>query len=173
MPIIYKARQSTMANKEGKKLFHPAVVPTGTVDLEKLANEVAQLSSLSPGDVFNACKNLVTVMTQHLQSSEIVQIDGLGNFCFTMRSKGRGVESSDDVTAASSKAYVLFRPSMKRNLDGTVSTRSLITGCSFVRIDKPTSSSGSTSGSGDSTSGSGGSGGSDSGGSGDDLPGYE
>lgn len=147
MPIIYKARQSTMANKEGKKLFHPAVVPTGTVDLEKLANEVAQLSSLSPGDVFNTCKNLVTVMTQHLQSSETVQIDGLGNFSFTMRSKGKGFETSDEVTANNSKAYVLFRPAMKRNLDGTVSTRSLITGCSFVRIDKSANGNASNAGS--------------------------
>ena len=63
MPVLYSVRQSTIANKEGKKLYHPQVKTTGVVSLDLLAEEVAELSSLSTGDVKNSIDNLVTVMT--------------------------------------------------------------------------------------------------------------
>ena len=51
MPVIYKSFQSVLANKEGKKLFYPRVVLTGNVDTEQVAKEIAELSSLSTGDL--------------------------------------------------------------------------------------------------------------------------
>ena len=39
MAVIYKARQAVIANKEGKKLYHPMVVLTGSVKLEQIAND--------------------------------------------------------------------------------------------------------------------------------------
>ena len=50
MAVIYKARQAVFANKEGKKLYHPMVVLTGSVKLEQIANDLAEMSTLSPGD---------------------------------------------------------------------------------------------------------------------------
>ena len=125
MPVIYKSFQSVLANKEGKKLFYPRVVLTGNVDTEQVAKEIAELSSLSTGDSKNVIDNLVTVMTRHLQSSESVTLDGLGTFRLTMKSK--------------------------RNLDHTVSTRSLVTGVKCVRFDLQ-----DTAGSGGNDGGSGG-----------------
>ena len=79
MPVLYKPFQSTLEDKKsGKKLFYPRVVRSGNVDSAQLSKEIAAYSSLSPGDVKNTLDNLVTVMGQHLQSSESVSVDGLG-----------------------------------------------------------------------------------------------
>ena len=162
MAVLYKARQAMMANKEGKKLWHPTVVTTGTVDLEKLSAEIADLSSLSEGDVYNVCKNLVKVMARHLQSSEVVQVDGLGNFRLSMRSVGKGFLTSDEVNAQYCALRVKFLPSSTRNNDGTLATRAMTAGTTFKRIDQ-TAGTGSPSGG----SGSDNTGGSDSGSGGD------
>ena len=74
MPVLYKPFQSNLEDKKsGKKLFYPRVVRTGNVSIpHQLSKEIAAYSSLSPGDVKNTLDNLVTVMAQHLQSSESV-----------------------------------------------------------------------------------------------------
>ena len=145
MPVIYKSFQSVLANKEGKKLFYPRVVLTGNVDTEQVAKEIAELSSLSTGDSKNVIDNLVTVMTRHLQSSESVTLDGLGTFRLTMKSTMNGVEDPLKVSATQSTLRVRFLPTSKRNLDHTVSTRSLVTGVKCVRFDlQDTAGSGAT-----------------------------
>lgn len=101
MPVLYKPFQSTLEDKKsGKKLFYPRVVRSGNVDSAQLSKEIAAYSSLSPGDVKNTLDNLVTVMGQHLQSSESVSVDGLGTFRMVMVARGKGVETSDEVSAA-------------------------------------------------------------------------
>ena len=164
MPVLYKARQATIANKEGKKLYHPQVITTGVVTLDQLGKEVAELSSLSPGDVKNTIDNLISVMTRHMQSSEVVSLDGLGNFSLSMRSTGKGAETAEDVNAQNCRVKTNFRPSSTRNTDRTIATRSLITGASFVKLDDMvtiSSSSGSSSDSGNTEQGGGNTGGGD------------
>lgn len=138
MPLIYKGLQSSIATKEGKKLFYPYVVLTGNVNTNKIAEEIAELSSLSPGDAKNVLDNLVTVMTRHLQSSESVTLDGFGTFRLTMKSTGKGVETKDKVSATQANLMVRFLPASTRNLDKTVATRSLVTGVKCVRFDLQT-----------------------------------
>ena len=177
MPVLYAVRQSMIANKEGKKLYHPQVKTTGVVTLDTLAEEVAELSSLSPGDVKNATANLISVMTRHMQSSESVMIDNLGSFYLAMKSIGKGFETPEEVNANSCRLRVVFRPATTRNSDRTVATRTLVTGATFKKIDSLLTGGSGASGSTGGSSSSGGSGndsgsGSDSG-SGGDLPGYE
>ncbi len=172
MPVLYCVRQSSIANKEGKKLYHPQVKSTGTVTLDTMAEEVAELSSLSPGDVKNAADNLITVMTRHLQSGETVMIDGLGSFSYVMKSIGRGFETPEEVNANNCRLKVMFRPASTRNSDGTVATRSLVTGVSFKRVDTLVPGGSPTGGSSTGGTNNGiGSGGTDSGGSGNDSGG--
>ena len=141
MPIPYKARKAILANKEGKKLYHPQVVIIGNCSLNDLAKEVAELSSLSTGDVKTTIDNLISVMTRHLQSGESVTLDGLGNFTLSFKSRGNGVENPDDVSPSDARLRINFRPATTRNSDRTVATRSLLTGSSFVRWGISSSSS--------------------------------
>lgn len=158
MPVIYKSFQSVLANKEGKKLFYPRVVLTGNVNTEKVAEEIAELSSLSPGDSKNVIDNLVTVLTRHLQSSESVTLDGLGTFRLAMKSTMNGVDDPAKVSATQASLHVRFLPAARRNLDGSVATRSLVTGVKCVRFDLQNNPTDADSGSGSGTGGTGGSG---------------
>lgn len=137
MPVLFKPFQSTLENKKsGKKLFYPRVVRSGNVDSAQLSKEIAAYSSLSPGDVKNTLDNLITVMTQHLQSSESVSVDGLGTFRMVMVARGRGVETFDEVSAAQAKLTVRFQPATTKNQDRTTATRSMVTGAKCARYDK-------------------------------------
>ena len=134
--VIYKAQKSSLATRDGKKLFYPRVMLTGNVGTDQIAREIAELSSLSTGDTKNVIDNLVTVMTQHLQASQSVTLEGLGSFRLTMNSAGRGVATAEEVNAAQAKLMVRFLPATRQNPDGTTATRSLVTGAKCKRFDR-------------------------------------
>ena len=135
MPVLYGSFQSVLKDKNGKQLFYPRVLRAGNVSTAQVSKEIAAYSSLSPGDVKNTLDNLVTVVGQHLQSSESVTLDGFGTFRLVMKSSGNGVETAKEVSAAQSSLTVRFLPCSTRNLDGTIATRSLVTGARCVRFD--------------------------------------
>ena len=129
MAIIYKVKQASKANKEGKKLYHPSTVHIGLVTTAQMAKEVAEYSSLTAGDVKNTIDNLITVMHKHLASSEVVELDGIGTFRIRLKSQGKGVENPDggdcseewSIRASSSCGEAsLFRLSPTRNRTRTV-----------------------------------------------------
>ncbi len=159
MPVLYKTIQSTKANKEGKKLYHPRVVHTATIPTMQLAKEIAEYSSLTTGDVKNTIDNLVNVMSKHLQASESVTVDGLGTFSLVMRSRGKGSAAADEVSAAQALLHVRFTPSFTKNQDRTVATRALITGVRCVPYVNAVPAPGGNVQAGDHPAGSGGSGG--------------
>lgn len=135
MAVLYGPFQSTMKTKDGKNLFYPRVIRTGNVTTTQIAEEVAEYSSLTPGDTKNAIDNLVRVMTRHLQSSESVTLDGFGTFRMVMKSGGKGVETAKEVSASQALLTVRFQPCITRNLDGTLATRSMTTGVKCMRFD--------------------------------------
>lgn len=157
MPIIYKGFQSILKTKAGEALFYPRVVLTGNVSTDQIAREIAEYCSLTPGDTKNTIANLVRVLTTHLQASESVTLDGLGTFQLAMKSTGKGVKTKDEVSATQATITVRFHPSVTRNLDRTVATRSMVTGVKCVRMDTITNSGSSTGSEGNQGGGAGGS----------------
>lgn len=135
MPVLYKPFQSTLGDKDQPKLFYPRVQLIGNVSTEQIAKEITGYCSLSPGDVKNTLDNLVTVMTLHLQNSESVTLDGFGSFRMSMRSRSKGVETADAVSAAQATLHVKFIPAFTRNPDRSVATRSLVTGAKCVNVN--------------------------------------
>ena len=136
MAVLYKPFQSILENENHEKLFHPRVIYTTNITTAQISKEIAAYSSLSPGDVKNTLDNLVTVVTQHLQSSESVTLDGFGTFRIVMKSNGKGVLTPEKVSAAQASLTVRFLPCSTKNPDRTTSTRSLVTGAKCVRFDK-------------------------------------
>lgn len=140
MAVLFKPFQSVLEEKKsGEKLFYPRVVRAGNVTSAQLSKEIAAYSSLSAGDVKNALDNLVTVMTQHLQSSESVSVDGLGTFRIVMIAQGKGAKTADEVSASQARLTVRFQPTTTKNADRTMATRSMVTGARCLRYDKLTS----------------------------------
>ena len=144
MPVVFQAQQSRLANKAGKRLYYPQVKLTGNVDTDVVANEIAELSSLTSGDVKNVVDNLVIVIRRHLLASESVTLDGFGTFRLTLKTLNGGVENPEDVTANLSQPMVRFLPASTRKTDGTVATRSLLNGARYVRFDPADAEAGGT-----------------------------
>ena len=135
MPVLYKPFQSTLGDEDQPKQFYPRVQLIGNVSTEQIAKEITGYCSLSPGDVKNTLDNLVTVMTLHLQNSESVTLDGFGSFRMSMKSRSKGVETADAVSAAQATLHVKFIPAFTRNPDRSVATRSLVTGAKCVNAE--------------------------------------
>ena len=53
-----------------------------------------------------------------------------------MRSRGKGVDTSDEVSAAQASLTVCFQPASTRNPDRSMATRSLVTGVKCLRFDR-------------------------------------
>lgn len=100
MPLFYKAIQSPIATKEGEKKWHLSLVKVGkTVGLHDLAGKIAEKSSLTPGDVHNVVRNLMSVMRSELLNSRTVRLDGFGTFTMRVRTRGKGVDTAKEVNA--------------------------------------------------------------------------
>ena len=82
---------------------------TGKRDLKNLSKDLAEVSSLSAGDVQNVIVNLVDQLPKWLMEGDSVKLDGFGTFRLSFSSEGEAVK--EDVTADSIKdIYILFEP---------------------------------------------------------------
>ncbi|NDV82993.1 HU family DNA-binding protein [Bacteroides sp. 51] len=117
MTLFYKARQSTLESKDGKKKWYPILVKTGkAVSLLEMATEVAEKSSLTPGDTLSVSQNLMMVMSRHLMNSRSVRLDGLGTFTVIGKAKGTGVDTEEEVSSLQFNGLrVRFTPEYTRN----------------------------------------------------------
>lgn len=134
--LIYKGKQSTFANKEGKKTWHISLMKSGkVVDTQGLAAKIAEKSSLTPGDVHNAVRNLLSVIREELLNGHSVRLDGLGTLTIYARTRKRGVEKKEDVNPNQITALNFkFTPEYTRPASlGT--TRAITEGVEFIHID--------------------------------------
>lgn len=105
-----------------------------TVDTQLLAENIAEKSSLTPGDVQNVIRNLMSTMRMHLLNSRTVRLNGLGTFTMKARTRGKGVEKEEDVNPNQVTALrCQFTPEYTRPAAiGT--TRALLQGVEFENI---------------------------------------
>ena len=136
MPLFYRAVQSPMANKAGAKLWHLNLVKTGTtVTTQQLAEVIAEKSSLTPGDVQNVVRNLLSVMRVHLLNSHSVRLEGLGTFTMGIRSRGKGVDTEEKVNPNQiTSVHCRFTPEYFRPI-AVGTTRALTQGMTFAHAD--------------------------------------
>jgi len=136
MPLLYKAQQSALESKDGKKKWHPRLVKIGTaVTAYDMSEEIAKRSSLSPGDVINVIDHLMDIMRAHLMNSRSVKLDKLGCFTAIVCSTGQGVDSEEEVNVNQiSDLKIRFTPAYKRSkVNGT--TRALYSNVKFEKYD--------------------------------------
>lgn len=119
--IFFKERQSSLKSKDGIRKWHPSLVKVGgTVSTHELGEMIAEKSSLTPGDVHNTIRNLMTCMRLHLLNSRSVKLDGLGTFTVICKSNGKGVNTKEEVSPAQiTNLKVQFRPEYTRPRGGT------------------------------------------------------
>jgi predicted histone-like DNA-binding protein len=140
MPLLYRAIQSILASKDGKKRWHPRLIKfKKAVDTQKIGEMIAAKSSLTPGDVHSVMRNLVDVMSNSLMNSQTVRLDGFGTFTVVAISKGKGVESSEEVSHSQiTHLKIRFTPASTYT-SGKV-TRTIFNGVAYERWDKGSAS---------------------------------
>ena len=128
------------------------------MDTQLLAESIAEKSSLTPGDVQNVIRNLMSTMRMHLLNSRTVRLNGLGTFTMKARTRGKGTEKAEDVNPNQVTALrCQFTPEYTRDAGGNI-TRALIQGATYIHVNQLTKALGAG-------------GGGNTGGSGDDKPG--
>lgn len=140
MPLFYRAIQSPLATKEGVKKWHLSLVKVGkTVGLQDLAEKIAEKSSLTPGDVHNVVRNLMTAMRDELLNSRTVRLDGLGTFTMRARTRGQGAETAKEVNPNQVTALMCHFMDEYTRPAALGTTRALLKGVAFEKYDKKSS----------------------------------
>lgn len=80
-----------------EKKWYASPRQTGKRDLKSMSKDLADVSSLSAGDVQNVIVNLVDQMPKWLMEGISVRLDGFGSFRLSFSSEG--VAAKEDVSA--------------------------------------------------------------------------
>jgi len=133
MPLLYKAFQSSLPSKDGKKKWHPRLIKfKKVVDTQKIGETIAAKSSLTPGDVHNVIRNIVDVMSSSLLNSRTVRLDGFGTFTVIAKANGKGVNTAEEVGPAQiTHLKIRFTPTATRTPGGT--TRAMFNSVEYER----------------------------------------
>ena len=137
--------KKTQKKVNGK--WYPQVVLIGKpVQTKEVANRLADLSALSPGDCYSMLGNLGKVLGEFMNSGRTVKLDGVGTFYYTPDTSGQGVDTEEEVSAKQIKGTrVRFIPETTRGSSNQVTTRSLVSENTFweeLKLDSSASSPG-------------------------------
>ena len=130
MAVLYRIRKD---NREGSgNKYYGKAVQLGTVDTNALAEVIQANCTVKKSDVLAVLAELVEVMTQKLQESYIVKLNGFGQFKVGIRTQG--AETAEDFTAANIKGVkVNFLPEGRRQQGSHSITRTFLDG---VKVQK-------------------------------------
>lgn len=134
--ILFSVFKSTLRDKKGRQYYYPRVVSSSNLSTQEIAEEMAQMSSLSTGDVKNLLDTLAQVVQRNLMKGHSVTLDGMGRFYASIKSRKGGAENPEDVMPTKADLTVRFSPFIKRAAGGGVASRSMIKSIGFKRVDK-------------------------------------
>ena len=113
---FYKTPPNRETGETGS--LYAKVVSGGKITTDKLADEIAQRSTFSSGDVKGVVKALSEMLHYHLSEGETVDIDGIGNFSVTLKTL-KGITDPKQIRAESIRFNnVVYRtsPELKHKL---------------------------------------------------------
>jgi len=96
-------------NLDAPKKYYPVAKSTGETTLPKLAERMAEMSTLSSADLAAALEALLTIILREIAAGNIVRLGDFGSFSLRVRSEGS--ESEEAVSARNiTKTIASFRP---------------------------------------------------------------
>lgn len=110
----------------GSKYYPVAVTVGKPVSTEQLAKDIADCCSMTVGDVFGVLLNLTNRVRFYLAHGKSVDIEGLGNFIFKLRSKAVDAPEEFDFERDVTDVRIQFLPKRKLANDGKHYTRELV-----------------------------------------------
>ena len=88
MSVIYKIYKNNNKKHPGYGKFYARAMHNGTADLNDISAIIERNCSMKKSDVQAVLTELVEVMTDQLQSSKRVKLDGFGSFKISISTAG-------------------------------------------------------------------------------------
>ena len=96
---------------ERTNVYYPQAVTVGApIDTKKVAERLAQISTVSKADVAAVLAELPGVMADYMSQGKSVRLDGLGTFRYTLDTNGVATEEEFDFQAQLKAVRVQFTP---------------------------------------------------------------
>ncbi|MDY6113876.1 MAG: HU family DNA-binding protein, partial [Alloprevotella sp.] len=99
MAVKFDLHEKPRTNAAETVSYIPKLVSAGTVTLKQLCREISSGNSITPGDVKAVVSALCEHMSQHLSDGCTIDLDDLGTFRLSLKSK-KPIDYFDDNTAA-------------------------------------------------------------------------
>ena len=135
MGLFYRIRRDNRIDSD--HLYYGVAVQTGMVNTNQLADIIQRNCSMKKSDVMAVLTELVEVMTDQLQSSKTVKLDGLGSFKLGIRSYGADTEEKYSVAKHVAGLRVKFLAEGKKAQDTGKVTRTFLNGCTLQKWEEP------------------------------------
>jgi predicted histone-like DNA-binding protein len=134
--IFYKLIQNK--NEEMPKAYqkwYARPVVTETIDLDYIAERIQRSSTAKKSDAKAVLTEMVEVITDALQSSQRVHIDGFGSFKVGISS--RGADSEEDYSAAEHVRgrRIIFQPETQTDPSTRKRSKKMLVGATLSNIN--------------------------------------
>ena len=133
MSHLYKLVQNTNEHLTGAyQKWYARPVYTGTIDLDGIAERIQRNSTAKKSDAKAVLTEMVEVITDALQASQRVHINGFGTFKIGVSSKGVSSVKDFTITENLKGVHVLFQPEEDVDKATKKRTKRLLKGLSFA-----------------------------------------
>lgn len=145
--MFYRETQDAVPDKNGNRLWRPEVVRTKkVVDARELAKVMSTATTLTVTEIMGVLLILPEFMNLSLREGHTVRLDGLGTFTLYGRSKGKGVETVEEVKPSQfTNITCRFTPEYTVAPNGN-RTRALLDNIEFIHVDRLAKKPGNNSG---------------------------
>lgn len=93
MPVLYRKSQFHRDSSENDGKWYGRAVSLNTVTTKDLAGEIEHATTVSYADIIAVLAELSHFIKNHLQASEIVELDGIGTFKVGLKTKFADTEA--------------------------------------------------------------------------------
>lgn len=135
MPVFYRVRRDNRLDSDN--LYYGVAVQTGEMDTNKLADIIQRNCSMKKSDVLAVISELVEVMTDQLQHSMTVKLDGFGTFKIGVKSTGAETEADFTASKNITGLRCKFLAEGKKSADTGKVVRQFLSGCTLQKWEDP------------------------------------
>jgi predicted histone-like DNA-binding protein len=125
MPVLYKLSQDKRETSKTKGQWFARAVVTNVIDTNGLADIMQRNCTVKKSDIMAVLTELVETMTDQLQNSVRVKLDGFGSFKLGIKGKGCATVKDYSVGKNVKGLRVNFLPESSKDATGSRSKKFL------------------------------------------------
>lgn len=139
MAVNYKMYQDNRKESKTKGKWFARATHKGVVETNQLAEVIERNCSMKKSDVVAVLTELTEVMTDMLQQSMRIKLNGLGTFKIGISTRAAETAKDFTITKHLRNVHVLFQPELTVDRSSHARKRALLHGVEFTEADEYTS----------------------------------